>query len=62
MLAHILLNYDVKMALDGQGRPANWVFGITPVPDRKAEVMLAPRLTGMQQWLSLEIAQYLQVE
>ena len=42
MFAHLLLNYDVKMA-NGQGRPANWVFVTTSRPDAKAEVMFRKR-------------------
>ena len=42
MLAHVILNYDVKMA-NGQGRPANWVFETMAMPDIKAEVMFRKR-------------------
>ena len=42
MFAHLLLNYDVKMA-NGQGRPANRVFGSSSRPDVKAEVMFRQR-------------------
>jgi len=42
MLAHVLLNYDVKMA-NGQGRPANWTFGSLAMPNSKAEVMFRKR-------------------
>lgn len=42
MLAHVLLNYDVKMP-NGRGRPANWEIGNTSVPDPRAEVMFRKR-------------------
>ncbi|KAM6499133.1 Cytochrome P450 [Amanita muscaria] len=42
MLAHILLNYDVKMP-DGKGRPRNWVFGTHIAPDFRAKVLFRKR-------------------
>lgn len=42
MLAHILLNYDVKMP-DGKGRPGNWVFGTHIAPDFRAKVLFRKR-------------------
>ncbi|KAM6503778.1 Cytochrome P450 [Amanita muscaria] len=35
MLAHVLLNYDIKM-VDGRGHPENWEFGIYIGPDMNA--------------------------
>ena len=43
MLAHILLNYDVKMA-DGGGRPENVWIGLSSLPDTKAEVLFRKRV------------------
>lgn len=43
MLAHILLNYDVKMADDG-GRPANVWIGLSSLPNTKAEVLFRKRV------------------
>ena len=43
MLAHILLNYDVKMA-NGGGRPENMWFGQTSLPNTKAEVLFRKRV------------------
>ena len=42
MLAHVLLNYDIKMA-DGRGRPENWQFGIYTGPDMKAKILFRKR-------------------
>ena len=43
MLAHILLNYDVKMA-DGGGRPENMWFGRSSLPNTKANVLFRKRV------------------
>lgn len=43
MLAHILLNYDVKMADDG-GRPANVWIGLSSLPNTEAEVLFRKRV------------------
>ena len=43
MLAHIVLNYDVKMA-NGGGRPANVWYGASSLPNTKAEVLFRKRL------------------
>jgi len=43
MLAHVLLNYDVKMA-NGNGRPANWWVGYNCLPDLSAEVLFRKRI------------------
>ncbi|KAF8639979.1 hypothetical protein AX17_001225 [Amanita inopinata Kibby_2008] len=43
MLAHILLNYDVKMADDGV-RPATKWFGSSAMPDPCAEVLFRKRV------------------
>ena len=43
MLAHILLNYDVKMA-DGGGRPADVWHGRSASPNTKAEVLFRKRV------------------
>ena len=42
MLAHILLNYDVKLA-NGGGRPANVRLGRATLPDPKAELLFRKR-------------------
>ena len=42
MLAHVLLNYDIKMANDG-GQPSELWFGITSMPDPAAELMFRKR-------------------
>ncbi|KAF8662735.1 hypothetical protein AX14_007030 [Amanita brunnescens Koide BX004] len=43
MLAHILLNYDVKMA-NGGGRPEDMWFGRSSLPNTKAEVLFRKRV------------------
>ncbi|KAF8697278.1 hypothetical protein AX14_001385 [Amanita brunnescens Koide BX004] len=43
MLAHILLNYDIKMA-NGGGRPENIWFGRSSLPNTKAEVLFRKRV------------------
>ena len=43
MLAHILLNYDVKMA-NGGGRPENMRIGQSSLPNTKAEVLFRKRV------------------
>ncbi|KIL64963.1 hypothetical protein M378DRAFT_162532 [Amanita muscaria Koide BX008] len=42
MLAHVVMNYDVKMA-DGKGRPGNWQFGIHRTPDTTAQILFRKR-------------------
>ncbi|KIL65514.1 hypothetical protein M378DRAFT_162148 [Amanita muscaria Koide BX008] len=42
MLAHVVMNYDVKMA-DGKGRPGSWKFGIHRAPDRTAQILFRKR-------------------
>ena len=42
MLAHVLLNYDVKMANDGERQSELW-FGITSIPDPTTELMFRKR-------------------
>ncbi|KIL63125.1 hypothetical protein M378DRAFT_164814 [Amanita muscaria Koide BX008] len=42
MLAHVVMNYDVKMA-DGKGRPENWQFGIHRAPDTTAQMLFRKR-------------------
>ena len=42
MLAHVVMNYDVKMA-DGKGRPGNWQFGIHRAPDTSAQILFRKR-------------------
>ena len=42
MLAHIVLNYDVKMANDN-GRPENLWFGPSTLPNPTAEVLFRKR-------------------
>ncbi|KIL60569.1 hypothetical protein M378DRAFT_167933, partial [Amanita muscaria Koide BX008] len=44
MLAHVLLNYDIKMA-DGGGRPKDWQFGIFTGPDTNAKILFRKRRT-----------------
>ena len=43
ILAHILLNYDVKMA-NGGGRPENMWFGRSALPNTKAEMLFRKRV------------------
>ena len=43
MLAHILLNYDVKMA-DGGGRPDDMWFGRSALPNTKADMLFRKRV------------------
>jgi len=43
MLAHIVLNYDVKMT-NGGGRPVNECYGASSLPNTKAEVLFRKRL------------------
>ena len=43
MLAHIVLNYDVKMA-NGTGRPENMWFGRSTLPNPTAEVLFRKRV------------------
>ncbi|KAJ7097132.1 cytochrome P450 [Mycena belliarum] len=43
MLAHIVINYDVRSATDGV-RPPDDVFGIVAVPNRKAKIGFRKRL------------------
>ena len=43
ILAHILLNYDVKMA-DGGGRPENLWIGVSSLPNTEAEVLFRKRV------------------
>jgi len=43
ILAHIVMNYDVKMA-NGDGRPENVWFGRTSLPNPKAEVLFRKRV------------------
>ena len=43
MLAHILLNYDVKMA-DGGGRPENVWIGVSSLPNTGAEMLFRKRV------------------
>jgi hypothetical protein len=42
MLAHVVLNYDLKM--DGGGRPENVWIGRTSLPDPKAQVSFRKRV------------------
>ncbi|KAM6503705.1 Cytochrome P450 [Amanita muscaria] len=42
MLAHVVMNYDVKMA-DGKGRPRNWQFGFRRAPDTTAQILFRKR-------------------
>ena len=42
MLAHVLLNYDVKMA-NVDGCPSELWFGLLSIPDPTAEVMFRKR-------------------
>ena len=44
MLAHVLLNYDIKMANDA-GRPTNISIGSEMMPDPSAEVLFRKRCT-----------------
>jgi hypothetical protein len=43
MLAHIVMNYDVKMEQEGV-RPADLWFMYSCIPNRKAEVLFRKRL------------------
>lgn len=43
MLAHLLVNYDIKMA-NGAGRPANKRIGQEMTPDIAAEVLFRRRV------------------
>ena len=43
MLAHVVLNYDVKVADDG-GRPENVWFGRSSLPNPKAQVLFRKRV------------------
>jgi len=43
MLAHVVLNYDIKMA-DGGGRPEDVWFGRFPVPNPEAQVSFRKRV------------------
>ncbi|KAF8621411.1 hypothetical protein AX15_007823 [Amanita polypyramis BW_CC] len=43
MLAHVLLNYDIKMA-DGRGRPSNLWIGGEVMPDPTANVLFRKRV------------------
>ena len=42
MLAHVILNYDVKLENDGP-RPTNMYFNSACIPDSKAQVMFRRR-------------------
>ena len=42
MLAHVLLNYDVKMA-NGDKRPSNLRFSALAMPDTAAELLFRKR-------------------
>jgi len=42
LLAHVLLNYDVKLPNDS-GRPSEFWFGLTSIPDPAAELMFRKR-------------------
>ncbi|KIL65509.1 hypothetical protein M378DRAFT_76984, partial [Amanita muscaria Koide BX008] len=46
MLAHVVMNYDVKMA-DGKGRPRNWQFGFRRAPDTTAQILFRKRRAPM---------------
>lgn len=43
MLAHVLMNYDIKMP-NGAGRPANIRIGQEMLPDVTAEVLFRKRV------------------
>jgi hypothetical protein len=43
MLAHILLNYDIKFASGTTKRPTNTTFNGAIIPDTKAEMVFIPR-------------------
>jgi len=43
MLAHILLNYDIKFASKATKRPANIIFNGAIIPDMKAQMVFTPR-------------------
>lgn len=43
MLAHVLMNYDIKMA-NGAERPANIRIGQEMLPDATAEVLFRKRV------------------
>ncbi|KAF8321460.1 cytochrome P450 [Amanita rubescens] len=45
MLAHVLLNYDIKMA-NGAGRPANITIASEMMPDPSAKVLFRKRFMG----------------
>ena len=42
MLAHVLLNYDVKLP-NNSGRPSELWFGVSSIPDPTAELMFRKR-------------------
>jgi hypothetical protein len=43
LLAHVLVNYDVKLA-DSRGEPADWWFGAQPMLDPTVKVMFRKRM------------------
>jgi hypothetical protein len=46
MLAHILLNYDIKFASGITNRPDNIMFNGAIIPDTKAQMVFSPRRDG----------------
>ncbi|KAF8670477.1 hypothetical protein AX14_005850 [Amanita brunnescens Koide BX004] len=42
MLAHVLLNYDIKMPNGGGNPPELW-FGVSSIPDPTAQLMFCKR-------------------
>ena len=42
MLAHVLLNYDIKMPNEG-GRPSELWLGLSSIPDPTAQLMFRKR-------------------
>jgi len=47
MLAHILLNYDIKFASKATKRPANIIFNGAIIPDMKAQMVFTPRQNNL---------------
>ena len=53
MLAHVLLNYDIKMA-NGDQRPSNFRFSALALPDPSAEVLFRKRTWMVRRTLLFE--------
>jgi hypothetical protein len=58
MLAHVLLNYDIKMANDA-GRPANIPIASEMMPDPSAEVLFRKRFMENRKICGTTVAKHL---